>query len=183
MILALVLVLVPPLALTAVELVASLVWPPLGRALHVVFVGVLGAAVAVGVLKKVMPSESMVLVPAAAAAGAAIAAGYVRAAPVRTFLTALVPAPAVFLAVFLLFSPVSELVLRRGAAAAEVSLQSDTPVVLVIFDECQPSPLMSTGGQIDAAATPASGSWPRHRPGIATPRPSPTARSWRCPQS
>ena len=156
-ILALVLVLVPPLALTAVELVASLVWPPLGRALHVVFVGVLGAAVAVGVLKKVMPSESMVLVPAAAAAGAAIAAGYVRVAPVRTFLTALVPAPAVFLAVFLLFSPVSELVLRHEAAAAEVSLQSDTPVVLVIFDELPTISLMGAGGQIDAASYPGFG--------------------------
>ena len=39
MILALVVTLVPPLALTAVELVASLIWPPLGRALHVAFVG------------------------------------------------------------------------------------------------------------------------------------------------
>ena len=58
---------------------------------------------------------------------------------------------------FLLFSPVSELVLRHEAAAAEVSLQSDTPVVLVIFDELPTISLMGAGGQIDAASYPGFG--------------------------
>jgi hypothetical protein len=172
-ILALVLTLVPPLALITVELVASLVWPPLGRALHVLFVGVLGAAVAVGVLKKLLSSESLVVVPAAAAAGVAIAVGYVRAAPIRKFLTALIPAPAVFVAVFLLFSPVSELVLRHEAAAAGVSLQSDTPVVLIIFDELPTISLMDAGAQIDAASYPnfgelaATSTWYRNATTVA----------------
>ena len=156
-ILSLVVTLVPPLALTAVELVASLIWPPLGRALHVVFVAVLGAAVVVGVLERIVANESVVLGPAAAVAGAAIGTGYVRAAAVRRFLTVLIPAPAIFLAVFLLFSPVSELVLGHEAAAAGTSVQSDTPVVLVIFDELPTISLMDAGGQIDAASYPSFG--------------------------
>jgi membrane-associated PAP2 superfamily phosphatase len=78
LILSVVLTLVPPLALFAVELVASVIWRPLGHALHVVFVGVLGAVVAVGVLKRMVPDDSVVLVPAAAAAGTAIGTGVAR---------------------------------------------------------------------------------------------------------
>jgi hypothetical protein len=172
-ILSLVLTLVPPLALTAVELVAAVIWPPLGHALHVVFVGVLGAVVAVGVLKRMVPNDSAVLVPAAATAGTAMGIGYVRAAPVRTFLTALIPAPAVFLAGFLLFSPVSDLVLRHEAAAAGASMQSDTPVVLVVFDELPTISLMNAAGRIDAASYPnfgklaATSTWYRNATTVA----------------
>jgi hypothetical protein len=173
LILSVVLTLVPPLALTAVELVASVIWRPLGHALHVVFVGVLGAVVAVGVLKRMVPDDSVVLVPAAAAAGTAIGIGYVRATPVRAFLTALIPAPAVFLAAFLLFSPVSDLVLRHEAVAAGASLQSDTPVVLIVFDELPTISLMDGGGKIDAASYPnfgrlaATSTWYRNATTVA----------------
>jgi hypothetical protein len=149
--------LVPPLALTALEIIASLAWPPLGHALHVGFLAVLGAALAVGVLKRVVPSETVVIISVAPMMGAALAVGYVSAAPLRTFLTALTPAPAVFLAVFLLFSPVSELVLRHETTASGTSLQSDTPVVLVIFDELPTISLMDGSGQIDAASYPSFG--------------------------
>jgi hypothetical protein len=172
-ILSLTLIVVPPLALTVVQVVTSLIWPPLGHALQVVFIGVLGAAVAVGVLKRVVPNESVVLVPAAGAAGTALGIGYVRGAPARKFLTALIPAPAVFLALFLLFSPVSELVLRHEAATAGAALQSDTPVVLVIFDELPTISLMDAGAQIDSASYPnfgrlaATSTWYRNATTVA----------------
>jgi hypothetical protein len=151
---ALALTLGPPLVLTAVTLVARLIWAPLAGGLYAFFVGVLGAALAVGVFKKVVPDESAVLLPAGAAAGAGIVVGYRHAATARRFLTVLTPAPAVFLAIFLLASPVSELVLRREASAAGAAVSSDTPVVLIVFDELPTISLMDARKRIDASSYP-----------------------------
>jgi hypothetical protein len=170
---ALVLTLGPPLVLTAVTLVAGLVWAPLGGGLYAAFIGILGAAIAIGVLKKVVPNESAVLLPATAAAAAGIVLGYRRAATARRFLTVLTPAPAVFLAIFLLLSPVSELVLGREAAAAGAAVQSDTPVVLIVFDELPTISLMNAAKQIDAAGYPnfgrlaATSTWYRNATTVA----------------
>lgn len=147
----------PPLVLTAVTLAAGLVSAPLADGLYAFFVAVLGAAVALGVLKKIVPNESAVVLPAAAAVGAGILVGYWRAAVARRFFNVLTPAPAVFLAIFLLFSPVSELVLRREAAAAGAPVSSHTPVVLIIFDELPTISLMDARKEIDAASYPAFG--------------------------
>ena len=147
----------PPLVMTAVTLAAGLVSAPLADGLYAFFVAVLGAAAALGVLKKIVPNESAVVLPAAAAVAAGILIGYWRSAVARRFLSVLTPAPAVFLAIFLLFSPVSELVLRREAAAAAAPVSSDTPVVLIIFDELPTLSLMDSRKEIDAASYPAYG--------------------------
>jgi hypothetical protein len=147
----------PPLVLTAVTLAAGLVSGLLAGALYAFFVAVLGAAVALGVLNKIVPNESAVALPAAAAVGAGILVAYWRAAVARRFFDVLTPAPVVFLAIFLLFSPVSELVLHREAAAAGAPVSSDTPVVLIIFDELPTISLMDARKEIDAASYPSFG--------------------------
>jgi sulfatase-like protein len=170
---ALALTLGPPLVLTAVTLVAGLFSAPLASGLYASFVGILGATAAVGVLKKIVPNESAVVLPAAAAAGVAIVIGYRRAATARRFLTVLTPAPAVFLVIFLLFSPVSELVLRQEAAAVGATVRSDTPVVLIVFDELPTISLMDAREQIDAGSYPnfgrlaATSTWYRNATTVA----------------
>jgi hypothetical protein len=70
-------------------------------------------------------------------------------------LTVLGPLPLVFLALFLLGSPVSKLVLPQDSPeAASAEVRSDTPVVLVVFDEFDPNMLMDARQRIDRTRYP-----------------------------
>ena len=73
---------------------------------------------------------------------------------VQSFLTVLVAAPVVFLALFLFNSPVSKLVFPEKANATTVAVGSKTPVVLVVFDEFPTVALMNRAQHVDAARFP-----------------------------
>ena len=131
----LVLVVAPPLLALAVEALAGLVSLTLRALLHLVFVAVLVGLVAIQALKDIAPAAtSAVLIAVAAALGGAAAAGYARASGLRSFVTVLSPAPALFLAIFLFFSPVSDLTFASGSAET-ANVSSRVPVVMVVFDE------------------------------------------------
>jgi Sulfatase len=133
--LGLVLVLAPPLLALAVEAVAGLVSGTLRAIVHLLFVAVLVALVAIQALKDIAPKAgSAALITVAAVLGAAAAAGYAHASGLRSFVTVLSPAPAVFLAIFLFFSPVSDLTFASGSAET-ANVSSRVPVVMVVFDE------------------------------------------------
>jgi len=85
-----------------------------------------------------------------------VAAGlvYLRAKAARTFLTFLVPAPLVFLALFLFNSPVSKLVFPEQAQAKSVAVKSRTSVVVIVFDELSTGSLMDRRGHVDAMRFP-----------------------------
>ncbi len=117
--------LVPPTLLLAIE-AAFARMPRVRSGLHLVFVAVLAAAVAVQLFDDAVGAATAVLLAAAALAGVALAVAYARTRPVPELLTILSPAPVVFLVIFLLISPVSKLVLpqdagglSRGAGALE----------------------------------------------------------------
>ncbi|HEX5781609.1 MAG TPA: hypothetical protein VFX80_06790, partial [Solirubrobacteraceae bacterium] len=93
---------------------------------------------------------SAVAVPVAALVGAGLAALYAHAAAVRTFITVLSPVPLLFLVLFLVVSPVSELVLPEDAEAVAGQSRSRTPVVVVVFDELPATSLMDPRDRIDA---------------------------------
>ncbi|HEV2060812.1 MAG TPA: hypothetical protein VGR11_15780, partial [Solirubrobacteraceae bacterium] len=99
------LVLVPPAAMLLAEVAAAFLRPGLARGIHLAFVTLLAAAAIVGMLKRVLPDTSAVLLPIGALLGAGAAIAYARAPALRSVLTVLVVAPVVFLASFLLFSP------------------------------------------------------------------------------
>lgn len=167
------LVLVPPAAMMLVELAARAIGEPLGRAVHLTFVGLLGAVFAIGLFKRLLPDTSAVLLPAAALAGAGIAVAYVRSGGVRLVITVLAVAPVVFLAGFLLFSPVSQLVTGKQSGGVASAATGDTPVVLVIFDELPTMSLMSAQRRIDADRVPSfaqlasSSTWYRNATTVA----------------
>jgi hypothetical protein len=133
--LGLVLVLVPPLLALGVEALAGLVSPVLRVVVHLLFVALLVALIAIQALKDIATSAgSAALIAIAALLGIGAALAYARASGLRSFVTVLSPAPAVFLAIFLFFSPVSDLTFASGSAeTADVS--SHVPVVMVVFDE------------------------------------------------
>jgi Sulfatase len=158
---ALVVTLVPPALLALAVWLAGKVRPALGEALQVILVGLLAAAILLPPIGDLL-GGSMVSVPVALLVGAGLAALYARAAPVRSFVTVISPAPLLFLLLFLVVSPVSELVLPEGGAEAVAGeSRSRTPVVMVVFDELPATSLMNPRDRIDARRYPAFASLAR----------------------
>ena len=80
-----------------------------------------------------------------------LAYAYARVGAVRGALTVLSPLPLVVLGLFLLVSPVSELVLASGAEARAGSSDArSTPVVFIVFDEL---PDVVAHGTVEAPST------------------------------
>jgi hypothetical protein len=158
---ALVLTLVPPALLALVVWLAGKLRPALGDALQVVLVGLLAAAILLPPIGEALGGSALA-VPVALLVGAGLAALYARAAPVRSFVTVISPAPLLFLALFLLLSPVSDLVLPEGGAEAVAGeSRSRTPVVMIVFDELPATSLMDAGDRVDARRYPAFASLAR----------------------
>ncbi len=146
---------VPPTVLVLVE-VALMRLPRVRRGVHLVFVGLLGAGIAVQVVKSVVSVGSAATIALSLGMGAVLAVAYARAAPVRMALGVLGPLPVVFLLAFLFFSPVSDVVFPKEARASEARAEgaSSTPVVLVVFDELSGQTLMNDRLSIDRTRYP-----------------------------
>lgn len=146
---------VPPALMALAVCLTGRVRPAFGDGLQVVLVGLLMAAILLPPAGDLLGgSAASVAVAALLGAGAALL--YARAAPVRSFLTVLSPAPLLFLVLFFVVSPASELVLpgaeARGATTVE---RSDTPVVMVVLDELPTTSLLDARDRIDARRYPA----------------------------
>lgn len=150
---AIALTLLPPTLL----LICEAVLVPLGRArrlLHLAFVGLLVAAIAVQTINGIDTSGKL-LVLVALACGLAGAVAYARTRVAPAMLSVLGPAPVVFLALFLLVSPVSDLVRPQNEVSAmPTGISGSTPVVVVVFDEFAGSTLLDEGRKIDATRFP-----------------------------
>jgi hypothetical protein len=151
---ALALTLLPPAGLLVIEAAVGLASRTAARIVHLVFVGGLTALIFLQISTKSDLLSGVGALVFAAVLGAAGAALYWRASPVRTFLTFLVPAPLVFLALFLLSSPVHKLVFPENAQAKTVAVKSKTPVVVIVFDELSTASLMDRNGHVDARRWP-----------------------------
>jgi hypothetical protein len=166
---ALVVTFVPALLLLAVEFVVGAVSASAGFVLHLVFLGFLGAVFGVQVLKRSGVDGTVALIGGAVLIGAAIALAVWRLPPARAFLNVLAAAPVVFLALFLLHSPTSKLVISSGTAeAAAIRTHATTPIVFLLLDEFPVIDLQQADGGIDAKRFPnfarlaASSTWYRN---------------------
>jgi hypothetical protein len=144
------LLLVVPLILLAAEKLVGLIHPRVAGFLHRFFVGVLVALVVAHALHDLPDNYTAVTALVAALLFARL---YLTWAPARLFLTLCSFAAVLFLAVFLVRAPLRELAPAEGQAAT-VNVSSQTPVVLVIFDEFPESSLMTEHGKIDAVRYP-----------------------------
>jgi hypothetical protein len=147
-------VLVPPALGLLLEALAGLAGRRLAWALHLGLVGALTALLAVQALARLGLGATPALLAAAVLLGLGGALAYLRAAPVRSALTILAPAPLAFLALFLLASPAARLLGSGEAHAAARPLAARTPVVMVVLDELPTTSLMDRRGGIDAARYP-----------------------------
>jgi hypothetical protein len=148
------LVVLPPLVLLAIELLLGLLGRSARRGVHLTFIAALVALIAAQALKKAFDASDVVLIVLAVAIGVGLAALYARAEPLRSFLNILSPAPLIFLALFLFTAPISKLAFPDEASARTIGGVTDAPIVVVLFDELPSLSLMDRLGHIDAERFP-----------------------------
>ena len=150
------LVLLPPLVLTGVEALAGLAGPRARDAVHAVLVALLGALIAIQVVKRIGALPAGLDLAFALAVGLALAWALAlrRGRVARTFVTVLSPAPLLFLALFLLGSRATQLVLAEHAEVATAGARPGAPVVMVVFDEFPVTSLLDRDGRIDRVRYP-----------------------------
>jgi Sulfatase len=148
------LVVLPPAILLAIELLIGLAGPAARRGAHVVMLGALVALIAAQALKKSIDASDPVLIALSVAIGAGLAALWLRAEPVRSFLNVLSPAPLVFLALFLFSSQISEVAFPEEAKARTIGGVTQAPIVVVMLDELPVNTLVDDSGRIDAVRFP-----------------------------
>jgi hypothetical protein len=148
------LVVLPPALLLAIELLVGLAGGGPRRGVHLVLIGVLVALIAAQALKKSLDASDAVLIALSDAIGAGVAFLYARVELVRSFLRALSPAPFVFLALFLFTNPISKLAFPDEAGARTIGGVTRSPIVVVALDELPAPTLMDDRERIDAERYP-----------------------------
>ncbi len=138
-----------PLVLAILAALTGQVSEPLRRWCHRIAVAAFAGLTVLGALNLFLDATLIVNGVLAAAVGLGIAALYVRKEGVRRFFTILSPAALLFPLTFLFFSPVSELVFAEPDDVETATVESQTPVVFVIFDEFNPTPLLNADRRID----------------------------------
>jgi hypothetical protein len=146
-------VLLPPLFLLALEALVGLAGQRPRDLLHLGFVaglvGLLGWQAMIEAGASAIVADVVGLV-AAAFGGVA----YPRSQPVRSFLTALSPAPFVVLMLFLVFSPLRAMAFGGGGDAPPQGVRAGAPIVMVVLDELPTASLLDAQGRIDARRYP-----------------------------
>jgi hypothetical protein len=151
------LVVLPPAILLGIELLLGLIRLEVRQGAHVAFMGVLVALIAAQALKKSIDASDTVLIVLSVAIGAGLAALWLRAEPVRSFLNVLSPVPLVFLLLFLLSGQISELAFPSEAKARSIGGVARAPIVMVLLDELPTSTLVDENDQVDAKRFPGFG--------------------------
>jgi hypothetical protein len=150
---ALVLVLVPPIVLGGIEALVQLVSGRGREVLHLVFVGLLTALFALGIVRRfgwgLFPTVAVAL-----ALGAGGVFSYLRVGGVRRAVTILTIAPALFLFLFLFSSNSSSLLTGSEAKVWDAKETFRPPIVLVTFDAFPVQLLMDKRDHIDAERFP-----------------------------
>lgn len=183
-------IVVPPLLLWGVEVLVGFGSERAAGGLHAGFVGGLLALISIEVLKSLTGLRGVTVAAAALALGAGGAWMVTQRRQVREWLRFAAPAPVVFLALFLGFSPVSKLVVPgAGGVAALASTDARAPVVMLVLDELPLASLVGTDGEIEERVYPnfarlaSSSTWFRNATSVAgfTPRAIPSILTGRFP--
>ena len=156
------LVLLPPALLLAIELLLGLIRPELRDGAHIAFLGGLVVLIAAQALKKSIDASDTVLIVLSVLIGAGAAVLWARAEPVRSFLNVLSPVPLVFLLLFLLSGQISELAFPSEAKARSIGGVSRAPIVVVLLDELPSNTLVDEHNQLDTKRYPGFGELARN---------------------
>ncbi len=139
-----------PSVLTLVQATTAALSKGIGRIVHLVEIALLFAVILAPILKNLFPAlPGSVVLAAAGLGGVAFAMLYDRVPTVRSWLTLLSPAAAIFPIWFLFFTPVRTVIAAPPVVSGPDGADSDVPVVLVVFDELPVSSLMNTKGLVN----------------------------------
>src|SRR4051794_2408502 len=131
---ALVLLLVPPLILLAIEIVAALIDPRARQVLHLVFVAGLAAVFALQLVRRFSSLGATGIFLVAILLGAVVAVLYWRAEAMRSLLSIPALAPVLFLFLFLVPAPVSKIIPGGPAKAYALNGGPRPPIVMLVLD-------------------------------------------------
>jgi hypothetical protein len=145
------LVLVVPLVLLGVEFLVGLIHRSAITVVHQVFVCVLAFLIFRDVLARFSSSWTVAI---SVGLVVAFATAYRFWMPAQTFLTIATFAPILFVAVFLARAHIGSMSVVAPGGLAMPAVKSNTPVVLVVFDELAVSSLLTGDGSIDRVRYP-----------------------------
>jgi hypothetical protein len=128
--------------------------PKAGRVAYRFMIGVFATLIAQSVLVRLTSLPWDVSLAASVGIGVLAAIGYRRSQWFRSFLTFLIPAPLIFAIFFLATPPVSALVFPSQDDLSAATIESDAPVVFVVFDEFPVASLLNLQGGIDGSRYP-----------------------------
>ena len=154
---ALVLLLVPPLVLWGAGALVGVVAPRAREPVHLATLGLLGALVAVYLVKHQGWLQGALAVVVGVGAAALLVWLYRTRDATRTLLRFLAVGPVLFLVSFLVLSPVADLLRPDDAEAAALDVRRPEdlpPVVMIVFDEWPLTSIVGTDGAIDAELYP-----------------------------
>ena len=140
---------VPPLLLGAGAALTNLAGPRVRRWAQVGVLSVLFGVLTLQVVKKATGLRDGGLLVLAIVAGAGFAAAYLRISPLRLWVRYASVGPALFLVLFLVASPVADLV-RTDEASAAGGSDDGAPVVVFVLDELPLASIMRSDGTIAA---------------------------------
>jgi hypothetical protein len=168
--------LLPPVVLCAVQAVAHRGSPRLGRAAYLVTTAGLVGCFVIQVAKELGLDQGLVIVALAVAAGCAFAVTHVRHEPVALWASYTAVLPLLAMAVFMTASPASALLstAQDGPDRITPTSTADVPVVVVFLDEMPTRSMITEDASLDATRFPNLASfaedatWYRHHTAMAT---------------
>ena len=138
-----------PSLLILLDGIARMVGSRASEWIHASLIAVLTATILLQVIKRLTGGPGVWLLVAAVILGVIGSVAYVRAAPVRTYLTFLSPAILLFPAMFFLNSGIYKIVLPEQVAVQLDIVDATAPVVMVVFDEFPLASLLDEDRAID----------------------------------
>lgn len=143
-----------PAAFALVEIICRLISARLHKVVHILLMFVLLVIlIGYGLLQLRLFSGNIILVCACLLA-ALILLTYFRHAPARVFFTFLIPAFVLIPLLFLTKPEISQLLKAPESSTKLPAVNSNVPIVLIIFDEFPLGSLLDENGSLDAAAFP-----------------------------
>lgn len=145
----------PPLVMLGAEWLARLAGARLYTVVHLVLLTIVTGTLAIQLLEAVISMRSALTILLAIALGATFAWSAMRFAFLRNLLDILIAAPLVILVIFVFFSNTSRVIFpSEERTSLGASVKSDTPVVMIVFDEIGTDTLLGPDGGIDALRWP-----------------------------
>jgi len=143
------LTIIMPLFIVVIKAISGLIDRRISKCVHGFTILSLITIFSIQILKKISVLPSFLIISSAFILALASTVAYFRTKLMRFFLTVLSPAIIVFPLLFLFNSPVYKIIEKGNQQAIYPNIDSDTPVIMVIFDEFPTISLMDKNRRID----------------------------------